>query len=143
MGSAFKSGRCTCLLRGNIGEIVAVEGGANLAGALLKECSDVASACGYPPSEEFLAKHHADLTAPGSSMTSSMYRDLIKGSSVEVDTILGDLLVRGQKLGLETPLVQAAFVNLTIYQRRRERGQAQVDRNSMDMLHLRKAMGSR
>ena len=104
---------------------MAVEGGADLASAVLKECSDVAAACGYPPSEEFLAKHHADITAPGSSMTSSMYRDLIKGASVEVDTILGDLLDRGHKLGLRTPLVQAAFVNLSIYQRRRDRGQGQ------------------
>jgi 2-dehydropantoate 2-reductase len=118
-------GALTCLLRGNVGEIVAVEGGADLAGAVLKECSNVARACGYPPSEEFLAKQHADLTAPGSSMTSSMYRDLIKGASVEVDTILGDLLDRGQKLGPRTPLVQAAFVNLSIYQRRRDRGQGQ------------------
>jgi len=54
-----------------------------------------------------------------------MYRDLIKGASVEVDTILGDLLDRGHKLGLRTPLVQAAFVNLSIYQRRRDRGQGQ------------------
>jgi len=115
-------GAVTCLLRGNVGEIVAVEGGADLAGALLKECSDVASACGYPPSEEFLTKHRADLTAPGSSMTSSMYRDLIKGASVEVDTILGDLLRRARDLGIQTPLLQSAFVNLSIYQRRVERG---------------------
>jgi len=119
-------GAVTCLLRGNVGEIVAVEGGADLAGALLKECSDVASACGYPPSEEFLAKHHADLTAPGSSMTSSMYRDLIKGGSVEVDTILGDLLRRARDFGIQTPLLQSAFVNLSIYQRRLERGHEQV-----------------
>ena len=59
-------------------------------------------------------------------MTSSMYRDLIKGGSVEVDTILGDLLRRAQKFGLRTPLVQAAFVNLSIYQRRLERGHEQV-----------------
>ena len=115
-------GAVTCLFRGNVGEIVAVEGGADLAGALLKECSDVASACGYPPSEEFLTKHRADLTAPGSSMTSSMYRDLIKGASVEVDTILGDLLRRARDLGIQTPLLQSAFVNLSIYQRRVERG---------------------
>ena len=55
-------------------------------------------------------------------MTSSMYRDLIKGASVEVDTILGDLLDREQKLGERSPLMQAAFVTLSIYQRRRERG---------------------
>jgi 2-dehydropantoate 2-reductase len=114
-------GATTCLLRGNIGEIVAVEGGADLAAAILGECAEVARACGYPTSEAFLAKHQADLTAPGSSLTSSMYRDLIKGASVEVDAILGDLLERGLKLGLKMPLLQAAFVCLSVNQRRHVR----------------------
>ena len=59
-------------------------------------------------------------------MTSSMYRDLIKGGSVEVDTILGDLLRRARDFGIQTPLLQSAFVNLSIYQRRLERGHEQV-----------------
>jgi 2-dehydropantoate 2-reductase len=46
-----------------------------------------------------------------------MYRDLKKGASVEVDSILGDLLDRGAKHGLMTPILQAAFVSLSIYQR--------------------------
>jgi 2-dehydropantoate 2-reductase len=46
-----------------------------------------------------------------------MYRDLQRGAPVEVDTILGDLLDRGRKGGLKTPLLEAAFVNLSIYQR--------------------------
>ena len=51
-------------------------------------------------------------------MTSSMYRDLKKGASVEVDTILGDLLDSGRKHGVEPPILEAAFVSLSIYQRR-------------------------
>ena len=35
----------------------------------------------------------------GSQLTSSMYRDLKKGSPVEVDSILGDFLDRGKKAG--------------------------------------------
>jgi 2-dehydropantoate 2-reductase len=58
------------------------------------------------------------MTAPGSTLTSSMYRDLMKKGRVEVDQILGDLLSRGRKLGLATPLVEAAYVNLRIYQSR-------------------------
>jgi 2-dehydropantoate 2-reductase len=46
-----------------------------------------------------------------------MYRDLKKGATVEVDAILGDLLEYGRKHGLTTPILQAAFVNLSIYQR--------------------------
>ena len=112
-------GATTCLLRGNIGEIVAVPGGADLSRAILRECSEISGACGHPPSEKFLAQQTADLTAPGSPLTSSMYRDLKKGAPVEVDSILGDLFDRGKKSGLTTPtpLLQAAFVSLSIYQR--------------------------
>ena len=47
-----------------------------------------------------------------------MYRDLKKGAPVEVDTILGDLLELGKKHGVTTPILSAAFVNLSIYQNR-------------------------
>jgi 2-dehydropantoate 2-reductase len=50
-----------------------------------------------------------------------MYRDLKKGDAVEADTILGDLLEYGKKYGLTTPILEAAFVNLSIYQRQRDR----------------------
>jgi ketopantoate reductase len=55
------------------------------------------------------------LTTPGSKLASSMYRDLSNGARVEADQILGDLLERGQGLGIAAPLVEAAFVNLRIY----------------------------
>ena len=58
-----------------------------------------------------------DLTTQGSQTTSSMYRDLKKNAPVEVDAILGDLLERGRKLDLKTPVLEAAFVHLSIYQR--------------------------
>jgi 2-dehydropantoate 2-reductase len=109
-------GAITCLLRGNIGEIVAIPGGGDLARATLRESSDIASASGQPPTSGFLDEQTAQLTAQGSQLTSSMYRDLTKRAPVEVDTILGDLLERGRKLGLTTPILQAAFVNLSIYQ---------------------------
>jgi 2-dehydropantoate 2-reductase len=111
-------GAATCLFRGNIGEIEAVHGGAELALQLLAECCAVSTASGYPPREAFLAPVRTALTSPGSKFTSSMYRDLTQGKNVEVDQILGDLLVRGRSLGVATPLVEAAFVNLCIYQQR-------------------------
>jgi 2-dehydropantoate 2-reductase len=109
-------GAVNCLLDGNIGEIVAVPGGADLSLAALRECSGIASACGFPQTGAFLEKQRKDLTTQGSRMTSSMYRDLKKGAPVEVDTILGDLLDRGQKQDLKTPILEAAFVKLSIYQ---------------------------
>jgi 2-dehydropantoate 2-reductase len=114
-------GAINCLLRGNIGQIAAIPGGSGLCLSILQECSAIAKACGHPQASAFLERQAVDLTAQGSPMTSSMYRDLKKGLPVEVDTILGDLLHRGQQYGLKTPLLEAAFVNLSIYQRERDR----------------------
>jgi 2-dehydropantoate 2-reductase len=52
-------------------------------------------------------------------MASSMYHDLMGHASVEVNTILGDLVERGRKHGVSAPILQAAFVSLTIYQQGR------------------------
>jgi 2-dehydropantoate 2-reductase len=111
-------GAATCLMRANIGEIEAVSGGAELARAILGECSAISTACGYPPGDAFLARTQKMLTAHGSTLTSSMYRDLIKNAPVEVDQILGDLLDRGRKLGVATPLLESACINLRIYEAR-------------------------
>jgi 2-dehydropantoate 2-reductase len=117
-------GAATCLLDGNIGEIVAVPGGADLTLSVFRECAAIAGACGYPMSEAFLIEKSAQLTTPGSSLTSSMYRDLIEQAPVEVDSILGDLIERGRKRGVSAQLLQATFVRLTIYQRDRAAAKA-------------------
>lgn len=111
-------GAVTCLARGNIGEIVAVPEGADLSLKIIDECSAVAAASGFASSEKLLSSHRMAMTAQGSSLTSSMYRDLSKGGRVEVDQILGDLLERGRRTGVNTPLLEAAFVDLRVYQAR-------------------------
>jgi len=114
-------GALTCLLRGNIGEIASVPGGADLSRMALAECAGIAAANGYPQSSAFLEDQTARLTAKDSKLTSSMYRDLTKGAPVEADTILGDLLERGRKHGLAMPILQAAYASLSIYQRSLDR----------------------
>src|SRR6266403_161175 len=111
-------GAITCLMRGTIGEIVAVPGGAELSIEMVNESAAVATACGYKPSEKVLSRHAAAMTAPGSSLTSSMYRDLRKGAPVEADHILGDFIERGRARGVTTSLLKAALVNLRVYQDR-------------------------
>src|SRR5437868_271727 len=102
-------GAITCLMRGAIGEIVAVPGGAELSLKALDESAAVATACGHKPAEALLSKHAAAMTAPGSPLTSSMYRDLRKGPAVEAEHILGDFIERGSAHGVSTPLLKAAF----------------------------------
>ena len=111
-------GAITCLMRGTIGEIVAAPDGAEISLKVLEESAAVATACGHQPSETLLSKHAGAMTAPGSSLTSSMYRDLRKGGPVEADHILGDFIERGAAHGVAMSLLKAAFVNLRVYQDR-------------------------
>jgi 2-dehydropantoate 2-reductase len=78
----------------------------------------IAKAAGTAPSEEFLVEAKATLTAKGSTFTSSMYRDLLKGRPIEADQIVGDLLMRGGRAGVATPLLAAAYTHLSVYQNR-------------------------
>ena len=77
-------GAITCLLRGNIGVIVAVPGGTELSLSSLRECPAIAGACGYPFSEASLAEMSVQLAAPASSLASSTYRDLKEQAPVDV-----------------------------------------------------------
>jgi len=111
----------TCLLRGNIGEIARAPFGIETQRAFIAECAAIATASGYPTSDKSLATVIARLTDPQSVLTASMYRDLQKNSPVEADHILGDLLRRGDALGLHSPLLQAAYVQLSVYMAGKER----------------------
>lgn len=112
-------GSINCLLRGTIGQIAAVADGPFVCLSILHECAAIAKACGQPQKDAFIAQQEKTLTTPGSPLTSSMYRDLKKGLPVEADAIVGDLLARGKGQGVKTPLLTAAYVNLSIYQQER------------------------
>jgi 2-dehydropantoate 2-reductase len=111
-------GSVTCLMRGNVGEIEAASGGLEFVLRMFDEVVAIAKAAGIAPSEEFLVEAKATLTAKGSTSTSSMYRDLLKGRPIEADQIVGDLLVRGGGAGVATPLLAAAYTHLSVYQNR-------------------------
>lgn len=106
----------TTLLGGSIGAIVAA-GGEPVIARIFDECASVATASGNPPSEAFLANMRPRLTEAGLPLTASMYRDMQAGNPVEADHILGDLLTRARTFGLPTPVLEAAYVHLNVYQR--------------------------
>jgi 2-dehydropantoate 2-reductase len=114
-------GGINCLMRGSIGEIAAAPGGTDFVLSFLEEIVSIVGAAGHPMSDEFVAGARASLTAKGSPQTSSMYRDLEKGSEIEADQIVGDLLTRGRQAGIAMPLLAAAYTHLSIYRARRVR----------------------
>lgn len=111
-------GAVTCLMRGAIGEIEAAPGGAAFALAVLDEAVAAIQAVGSSPSEAFLTATRGQLTAKGSPLTSSMYRDLRKGRPVEVENIIGDLVRAAAAADVKTPLLAAAYTHLSVYQNR-------------------------
>jgi 2-dehydropantoate 2-reductase len=108
----------TCLMRGSIGDIVGAPGGLDFVERFFDEVVSVAVASGHAPAADFLAQTRALLTAPGSTLTSSMYRDLRKNSPIEADQIIGDLLARARQAQVSTPLLATAYTHLAVYQNR-------------------------
>jgi len=115
----------TCLMRGTVGDVVACPGGTDLGPALLAEAAAVAAASGHSIPEGELAATSLAATATGSSLTTSMYRDLQDGNATEVEHILGDLCRRGRLANRPTPMLDLATLHIRVYEHRRSSGQRQ------------------
>src|ERR1700759_694925 len=79
----------TSLMRASVGDILAVPGGRDFILGVLDECSAVATAAGYAPRAPFLERTHGMLTAEGSQLTASMFRDIKAGARGEADHGIG------------------------------------------------------
>lgn len=110
----------TCLMRASVGDIVQA-GARDLIIALLDECAAIATAQGFEPSEASMQRSRAMLTAPGSGLTASMYRDIERNAPIEADHVIGDLLSRGERQGKASPLLRVAYAHLKTYEARRAR----------------------
>lgn len=109
----------TCLMRASVADIVAA-GGSELALDLLAECAAIASFNGHPPSETARSRTAVMLTAPGSSMTASMCKDILRGGRVEADHIVSELLRRGDPAA-SYPLLRIVQLHLLAYEAQQRR----------------------
>jgi len=107
-----------CLMRGNVGEIVATEEGEALMAEALRECQTVAEAAGFAPRPQSRDRVQALLTERGSVNSASMRQDLEAGRRTEADAILGDMLRRARHFGVSTPLLRAAWCHLQVHENR-------------------------
>lgn len=108
----------TCLLDGDIGQVARAPGGVDLVKSLIAEVIAAIEAAWRPLSDPFKAQVLSLLTDRGSSLTSSMYRDMRGGYRVEADQIIGDLVMRGSERGIATPLLSATLARLKVYEER-------------------------
>ncbi|MFI8961844.1 ketopantoate reductase family protein [Streptomyces sp. NPDC053493] len=113
-------GALTALMRGTVGEVNAAPGGTELATGLLDEASAVAAAAGRPVPESERRAALDVVTATGSPMVPSLYRDLTAGRATEVEHLFGDLVSRARALGVPTPLLDLATLHLRVHQARVE-----------------------
>jgi 2-dehydropantoate 2-reductase len=109
----------TCLMRAPVGDILAAPGGKDFILGMLDECSAVATAEGHTPSGPFFERARGMLTADGSQLTASMFRDLRAGASVEADHVIGDMIARGDAAKVPVPKLRIAYTHLKAYEKQR------------------------
>ncbi len=110
----------TCLMRTSVGNILAVSGGKDFMLGVLDECSAVATAEGFAPGGPFFQRTRGILTAEGSPMTASMFRDVKAGLPVEADHVIGDLVARADAAKIPVPKLRVAYTHLKAYEKQRE-----------------------
>jgi 2-dehydropantoate 2-reductase len=109
----------TCLMRAPIGDIIASPWGKETVDLLLEECRAIADEAGHGPRTKFLEQARAALTAPGSTLTASMLRDIESNAPVEADHIVGDLLRRRSAHSGKFSILATAYTHLKAYEARR------------------------
>jgi 2-dehydropantoate 2-reductase len=109
----------TCLMRASVGTIVAAPSGRDFMLGILDECSATAAASGYAPTGPFFERVKGMLTAEGSQMTASMFRDVKAGFPVEADHIIGDLVARADAAKIPVPKLRTAYTHLKAYEAQR------------------------
>ena len=109
----------TCLMRTSVGNILAAAGGKDFVLGTLDECTAIAAAEGFAPRATFLERTRGMLTAEGSQMTASMFRDITAGAPVEADHVIGDLVARADAAKVPVPKLRTAYTHLKAYERAR------------------------
>ena len=109
----------TSLMRAALGTILASPGGRDFVLGVLDECTAIATAAGYAPRAPFLERTHGMLTAEGSQLTASMFRDIKAGARVEADHVIGDLIARGDAAKVPVPKLRVSYTHLKAYEKQR------------------------
>ncbi|MCP3393681.1 2-dehydropantoate 2-reductase [Bradyrhizobium sp. CCGB12] len=109
----------TSLMRTSVGNILAAPGGRDFLLGMLDETSAIATASGYAPGGPFFERVKGNLTAEGSPMTASMFRDIKAGLPVEADHVIGDLIVRADAAKVPVPKLRIAYTHLKAYEKQR------------------------
>ena len=106
----------TSAMRAPVGVVVASPGGRDFMLGVRDEISAIAVAEGYAPRAAFLERTQAMLTAEGSPLTASMFRDIRAGAPIEADQIVGDLIARADAAKSPVPRLRTIYTHLKAYE---------------------------
>jgi 2-dehydropantoate 2-reductase len=109
----------TCLFRANVREIVAAPGGLDAVERALAANVTIATREGHAPRTAALATARQRLTDPEGTWSASMLRDLEAGGPVESDHIVGWMLERARRHGVDDTVLALAYTHLKAYEARR------------------------
>jgi len=111
----------TCLMRGQVGDILHAAAGERMMLQMLSECAAVARAEGRAVAGKTMDNYTSQLTQRGSNFAASMLRDTESGGRAESAHILDALFALAQRHGQSAPLLEAACVHMQTYAARRAR----------------------
>ncbi len=114
----------TCLMRSSMDAVTATDRGSDYTRTMLQECVAVADAEGFALGEKYLEDTFGFLTNKSAVQTSSMLRDIQNNAQVEADHVVGDLIARGDKAGIDTPMLDIAYCHLQSYIAGRDAGES-------------------
>jgi 2-dehydropantoate 2-reductase len=107
------------LIGARAGEIAAAPAGAGFVTTVLDECARVTTAEGYPPPAAITELIAGTFSQPGSDYGPSTLHGMKNGRPTEGEHVIGDLVRRADRLGVDVPILRAALCNLQVYEARR------------------------
>lgn len=109
----------TCMMRGTVGEILATRDGTALMKQAMAECRAVAAAEGVCLTADDVQRLEARLLDTQSTWAASMMRDIAQDAPrIEAEAIVGDILQRAERHGVEATLLRTAYCHLQVYERK-------------------------
>lgn len=101
------------------GQMVQVDGASELMTSVVRECTDVAKACGVTLPGDIEAKTMA-VAASMPGQYSSTAQDLKRGKPTEIDFLNGYVVRKGAEFGIATPMNRALQVMVRLAERSRQ-----------------------
>lgn len=106
----------TTLMRSAVGEIAATPNGSSLMTSFLEKNAKVSALEGYPVSDTFLNEYRTLFRDKQSTYKASMLRDIERNGPIEADHIIGFVLERARRHGLEDTMHSLVYANLKAYE---------------------------